>query len=64
MKSFVFNRITTLASMFILVVIPVCLAHAELDNKLAPADIITKHLESIGSSEARARSRDENQRDV
>ena len=55
MKSFLFNRITTLASMFILVVIPVCLAHAELDNKLAPADIITKHLESIGSSEARAR---------
>jgi len=56
MKSLLFNRITVLASILILVVIAVSLAHANSDNKLTPADIISKHLESIGSSEARARS--------
>ena len=30
-------------------------AHAISDTKLAPAEVVTKHLESIGSSEARSR---------
>lgn len=56
MKGFLFNRITALASIFVLLVITGCLAHAEPDNKPAAAEIISKHLESIGPSEARARS--------
>ena len=31
--------------------------HAKPDNKLTPAEVIAKHLESIGSAEARARMR-------
>jgi len=55
MKAFLFNRVT-LVSIFVLIVTSVCLAQAKSDSKLTPAEIISKHLESIGSSEARARS--------
>jgi len=32
-----------------------CTVHAKTDTKLTPAEVIAKHLESIGSAEARAR---------
>src|SRR3989442_13647742 len=55
MKAFLFNRIA-LVSIFVLIVTSVCLAQAKSDSKLTPAEMISNHLESIGSSEARARS--------
>jgi len=38
-----------------LVALNICVLQAKPDNKLAPADVVAKHLESIGSSEARSR---------
>src|SRR6266545_6026745 len=56
MKSFLFNRTRSSLLVFMLAVVTVCLVQAKPDNKLTPTDIIAKHLESIGSAEARARS--------
>lgn len=44
-----------LVSFAILTCCFVCTIHANSDTKLTPAELIAKHLESIGSAEARAR---------
>ncbi len=64
MKSFLFNRTRSSLLVFMLAVVTVCLVQAKPDNKLTPTDIIAKHLESIGSAEARAQPRNEDQRNV
>ncbi len=50
-----FNRATSLLLAFILAGLNFSVLQARPDNKLTPAEVIAKHLESIGSAEARAR---------
>jgi hypothetical protein len=47
----------TFVSLAILACTVFCTVHAKPDTKLTPAEVIAKHLESIGSAEARARVR-------
>jgi hypothetical protein len=47
----------TFVSLAILACTAFCTVHAKPDTKITPAEVIAKHLESIGSAEARARVR-------
>lgn len=44
-----------LRPLFLLTFFVICAIQAKADTKLTPAEVVAKHLESIGSSEARAR---------
>ena len=44
-----------LRPLFLLTCLVICTIPAKADTKLTPAEVLAKHLESIGSSEARAR---------
>jgi hypothetical protein len=55
MNSPVFNRATRLFCFFVLAGLGMSALQAKPDNKLTPAEVVAKHLESIGSAEARAR---------
>ena len=55
MDNSVFNRATKLVFFFALAGVVMCSLQARPDNKMAPADVVAKHLESIGPAEARAR---------
>src|SRR5258706_10547959 len=50
-----FNQATSLLLSFVLTGLNMWELQAKPDNKLAPAEVVAKHLESIGSTEARAR---------
>jgi len=54
MNKLAFNRATSLLLSFILAGLNFSVLQAKPDNKLTPAEVIAKHLESIGSAEARA----------
>jgi hypothetical protein len=49
------SRNTRLLCLFVMAVVGMSVLQAKPDNKLAPAEVVAKHLESIGSAEARAR---------
>lgn len=49
------NRVTSLLLSFVLTGLNVWVLQARPDNKLAPAEVVAKHLESIGPAETRAR---------
>lgn len=55
MNSPVSNRATKLFCFFVLAGLGMSALQAKPDNKLTPAEVVAKHLESIGSAEARAR---------
>lgn len=55
MNNPVFNRATKLLCFFLLTGIGMFALQAKPDNKLTPAEVVAKHLESIGPAEARAR---------
>jgi len=54
MNNPVFSRTTKLFCFFVLTGLGMCALQAKPDNKLAPAEVVAKHLESIGPAEARA----------
>ncbi len=59
----VFNRVRLLLPVVLLTATVVCILPARADDKLKPEEVVAKHLESIGTAEARAsRQRHENQR--
>lgn len=51
----IFKTATTVLCVLALAAIAICSMQAKPDNKLAPADVVAKHLESIGPAEARGR---------
>ena len=55
MNNPVFNRPTKLLFLFVMAGVGMSALQAKPDNKLTPADVVARHLESIGSAEARAR---------
>ena len=55
MNRSVLNRATKLLCLFVSAIISVSVLQAKIDNKLTPAELVAKHLESIGPAEARAR---------
>jgi len=55
MNNPVFNRAIRLFCFFVLAGLGMCALQAKPENKIAPAEVVAKHLESIGSAEARAR---------
>lgn len=54
MNSFLRNRTKVPVAIFAVAAISACLIQGKPDNKVTPTDVITKHLASIGSVEARA----------
>jgi hypothetical protein len=57
MNSFVVRFAMLIAVCLLLVAGSIGVVHSSFDNKLAPADLIAKHLDSIGPPDARARKR-------
>ncbi len=57
MNSFVARFAMLIAVCLLLVAGSIGVVHSSSDNKLAPADLIAKHLDSIGPADARARKR-------
>jgi hypothetical protein len=57
MKSPVVNHAAKLLFFFALAGIGLCAAQTKTDRKLTPAELVAKHLESIGPAEVRARVR-------
>lgn len=55
MNNPIFNRAPKLLCFFVLASVGMAALQAKPDNKLAPAEVVARHLESIGSAEARAR---------
>jgi hypothetical protein len=55
MNNPVFNRALMLLCFFVLAGVGTSVLRAKPDNKLTPAEVVAKHIESIGSAEARAR---------
>lgn len=55
MNSPAFNRATKLLCFFVLASMGMAALQAKPDNKLTPAEVVAKHIESIGPAEARAR---------
>lgn len=51
-----YRHMKKLAFILILISISVCVPLAKTDKKLEPSEVVSKHLESIGSSEQRARA--------
>lgn len=55
MKTPVLNSARLLLPLVVVVAAGISIRPAEADNKLTPAELVAKHLESIGAAEARAR---------
>jgi hypothetical protein len=55
MNKFLFNKSVNLFCFFVLTLIGTCVLQARPDSKLAPAELVAKHLDSIGPAADRAR---------
>lgn len=49
------NKVRLLLPFVLMIAASVCLVRAHADDKLKPEELVTKHLESLGTAEARAR---------
>jgi hypothetical protein len=55
MKLFGEAKVTKLFTLSMMLTLSVCLLQASPDNKIPPAEVVSKHLDSIGTAEARQR---------
>ena len=55
MNTPILNSARLLLPLVVLVAVGICIRPAQADDKLTPVELVTKHLESIGAAEARAR---------